>query len=126
MLVAGSVLNSAVLMLRAVVYTLPQLSKQSSIPGMQAEGSLWRGLGVLVAGGGLRAAVLTLRKVGMPECAQALAQAVAQAQLETKQGSPDCGTPLCAKNFHDSCGVLHVDSDTLCITCAWAVAKSMP
>lgn len=58
---------------------------------MQAEGSLWRGLGMLVAGGGLRSAVLLLRKVGMPDCAQALAQAVAEAQLDSKQGSADAG-----------------------------------
>jgi len=58
---------------------------------MQAEGSLWRGLGMLVAGGGLRSAVLLLRKVGMPDCAQALAQAVAEAQLDCKQGSADAG-----------------------------------
>ncbi|KAL3161421.1 hypothetical protein ABBQ32_010311 [Trebouxia sp. C0010 RCD-2024] len=57
----------------------------------QAEGSLWRGLGMLVAGGGLRSAVLLLRKVGMPDCAQALAQAVADAQLDSKQGSADAG-----------------------------------
>ena len=58
----------------------------------QAEGSLWRGLGMLVAGGGLRSAVLMLRKVGMPDCAQAFAQAVSEAQLDNKQGSPDSGT----------------------------------
>lgn len=58
---------------------------------MQAEGSLWRGLGMLVAGGGLRSAVLLLRKVGMPDCAQALAQAAAEAQLDNKQGSADAG-----------------------------------
>lgn len=46
---------------------------------------------MLVAGGGLRSAVLLLRKVGMPDCAQALAQAVAQAQLDSKQGSADAG-----------------------------------
>ncbi|KAL0025839.1 hypothetical protein WJX79_004992, partial [Trebouxia sp. C0005] len=57
----------------------------------QAEGSLWRGLGMLVAGGGLRSAVLLLRKVGMPDCAQALAQAAAEAQLDNKQGSADAG-----------------------------------
>lgn len=47
---------------------------------------------MLVAGGGLRSAVLLLRKVGMPDCAQALAQAVSEAQLDNKQGSPDSGT----------------------------------
>lgn len=46
---------------------------------------------MLVAGGGLRSAVLLLRKVGMPDCAQALAQAVADAQLDSKQGSADAG-----------------------------------
>ncbi len=46
---------------------------------------------MLVAGGGLRSAVLLLRKVGMPDCAQALAQAVAEAQLDSKQGSADAG-----------------------------------
>lgn len=46
---------------------------------------------MLVAGGGLRSAVLLLRKVGMPDCAQALAQAVAHAQLDSKQGSADAG-----------------------------------
>ena len=46
---------------------------------------------MVVAGGGLRSAVLLLRKVGMPDCAQALAQAVAEAQLDSKQGSADAG-----------------------------------
>lgn len=46
---------------------------------------------MLVAGGGLRSAVLLLRKVGMPDCAQALAQAIADAQLTSKQGSADAG-----------------------------------
>ena len=46
---------------------------------------------MLVAGGGLRSAVLLLRKVGMPDCAQALAQAVTDAQLDSKQGSADAG-----------------------------------
>ena len=57
----------------------------------QAEGRLWRALGMLVAGGALRSAVLLLRKVGMPDCAQALAQAVADAQLDSKQSSADAG-----------------------------------
>lgn len=48
---------------------------------------------MLVAGGGLRSAVLLLRKVGMPDCAQALAQAVAEVQLDSKQGSADSGEP---------------------------------
>ena len=48
---------------------------------------------MLVAGGALRSAVLLMRKVGMPDCAQALAQAVAQAQLDSKQGSADAGQP---------------------------------
>lgn len=61
----------------------------------QAEGSLWRGLGMLVAGGGLRSAVLMLCKVRMPDCGQALAQAVAEAQLDNKQGSPESGACLC-------------------------------
>ena len=46
---------------------------------------------MLVAGWGLRSAELLLRKVGMPDCAQALAQAVAHAQLDSKQGSADAG-----------------------------------
>ena len=46
---------------------------------------------MLVAGGGLRSAVLLLRKVGMSDCAQALAQAIAGAQLNSKQGSADAG-----------------------------------
>lgn len=46
---------------------------------------------MLVAAGALRSAVLLLRKVGMPDCAQALAQAVADAQLDTKQGGADAG-----------------------------------
>ena len=57
----------------------------------QAEGSLWRALGMLVAGGALRSAVLLLRKVGMLDCAQALAQAVADALLDGKQGGADAG-----------------------------------
>ena len=50
---------------------------------------------MLVAGGHLRSAVLLLRKVGMPDCGQALAQAVAEANLDSKQGSADAGERRC-------------------------------
>ena len=74
---------------------------------------------MLVAGGGLRSAVLLLRKVGMPDCAQALAQAVAEAQLDSKQGSADAGAVhICISTMQlrrpdvDAClakSVLHAD-----------------
>ncbi len=83
---------------------------------------------MLVAGGGLRSAVLLLRKVGMPDCAQALAQAVAEAQLDSKQGSADAGAvhicistmQLCRPDV-DAClakSVLHADQGLMlqCIT----------
>lgn len=67
---------------------------------------------MLVAGGGLRSAVLLLRKVGMPDCAQALAQAVAEAQLDSKQGSADAGEPYLAASYrvaHDGIAYLLID-----------------
>ena len=63
---------------------------------------------MLVAGGGLRSAVLLLRKV-MPDCAQALAQAVCEAQLDNKQGSPDSGG--CSGHvLHDSPDLPNLDA----------------
>ena len=64
---------------------------------------------MLVAGGGLRSAVLLLRKVGMPDCAQALAQAVAEAQLDSKQGSADAGEMQTCTSTMQLC-MPHVDA----------------
>lgn len=70
---------------------------------------------MVVAGGGLRSAVLLLRKVGMPDCAQALAQAVAEAQLDSKQGSADAGAIiLLLPAMPVSCSKCHTLSGRTC------------
>jgi hypothetical protein len=57
---------------------------------VQDEGSLWRAVGLLTAGGALRTAVLTLRRSGMADCAHAYVAACAEAGI-TSDGTQDCG-----------------------------------
>ncbi|KAK9845313.1 hypothetical protein WJX81_003317 [Elliptochloris bilobata] len=57
----------------------------------QAAGDLWRALGVLVAGGALRTAVLTLRRLGLPDTAAAFAAACGEAGLRNARAPVDAG-----------------------------------
>ena len=63
---------------------------------MQAEGDLWRALGVLVAGGALRTAVLMLRRLGLPDTAAAFAAACAEAGLRNARAPADAGASTAA------------------------------
>ena len=63
---------------------------------VQAEGDLWRALGVLVAGGALRTAVLLLRRLSLPDTAAAFAAACAEAGLRNARAPADAGAPSAA------------------------------
>lgn len=63
---------------------------------VQAEGDLWRALGVLVAGGALRTAVLMLRRLGLPDTAAAFAAACAEAGLRNARAPADAGASTAA------------------------------
>ena len=60
----------------------------------QAEGSLWRALGVLTAAGALRVAVTLLRKKHMPDCAAAYAEAATSAGFGSQSAASDTGKLL--------------------------------
>ena len=66
----------------------------------QAEGDLWRALGVLVAGGALRTAVLMLRRLGLPDTAAAFAAACAEAGLRNPRAPADAGASSCHAARH--------------------------
>ena len=61
---------------------------------LQAEGSLWRALGVMASAGALRSAVLLLRKAGLPGAAVAFAQTCAVEGLSNPAAPADAGETL--------------------------------
>lgn len=66
--------------------------KKGRCVAVQAEGRLWRALGILTAAGALRNAVLLLRSQGLPDCAAAYVEAAASAGFGTQTAGSDSGT----------------------------------
>ena len=72
---------------------------------MQAEGNLWRAIGVLTAAGALRNAVILLRKEGLPDAAAAYVEAATAAGFGTYSATSESGIvafpmmPLKASNL---------------------------
>ncbi len=57
----------------------------------QAEGGLWRAVGIMAAAGTLRGCVLLLRKLRLPDAAMAFAHAAAEAGFATPAAASDGG-----------------------------------
>lgn len=58
---------------------------------MQAEGGLWRAVGIMTAAGTLRGCVLLLRKLRLPDAAMAFAQAASEAGFSNPAAASDAG-----------------------------------
>ncbi|KAK9867753.1 hypothetical protein WJX84_002654 [Apatococcus fuscideae] len=94
---------------------------------LQAEGGLWKAVGIMTAAGTLRGCVLLLRKLRLPDAAMAFAQAAAEAGFANPAAASDAGqldnlfhhsgnTPLRWQSFSEKSGprppekALEVDS----------------
>ncbi|KAK9863395.1 hypothetical protein WJX84_011255 [Apatococcus fuscideae] len=82
---------------------------------LQAEGGLWRAVGIMTAAGTLRGCVLLLRKLRLPDAAMAFAQAASEAGFSNPAAASDAGhlenlfhhsgsTPLRWQSFSEKSG----------------------
>ena len=62
---------------------------------LQAEGGLWKAVGIMTAAGTLRGCVLLLRKLRLPDAAMAFAQAAAEAGFANPAAASDAGASSC-------------------------------
>ena len=81
--------------LRCVCFHLGRLLRRGLLHGMpdQAEGSVWRALGIMAAAGGLRNGALLLRELRMPDAAAAFCAACREAGFHSPLAPADAGAP---------------------------------
>lgn len=77
---------------------------------MQAEGGLWRAVGIMTSAGTLRGCALLLRKLHLPDAAMAFAQAASEAGFSNPAAASDAGplsSPCHPASFALRCVALH-------------------